>query len=69
VDWLDLLEDILNGFKRIGIFIFVIALSAGIVWGAVSIILIASGKLPFGWWYVPCWILLLCAIAGAIGSR
>ena len=69
MDWLELLEDILNGFKRIGIFIFVIALGAGIVWGAVSIILIASGKLPFSWWYVPCWILLLCAIAGAIGSQ
>jgi hypothetical protein len=68
VDWLELLEEILNGFKRIGIFILFIALGAGIVWGFLSIILIASGKLPFSWWYTPCWLLLLCTIAGVIGS-
>lgn len=69
MDWLELLGDILNGFKKIGIFILFMALGAGIIWGILSIVLIASGKLSFSWWHMPCWLLLLCTIAGAIGSQ
>ena len=68
MDWHELLEEILDGFKKIGIFILVMVLGAGIVWGFLSILLIISGVLPFSWWHMPCWLLSLCMIAGIVGE-
>ena len=68
VDWTGIFDDIIRGFKKIGSFIVFIAMFGAIVWGGLSIPLIASGKVAFSWWYLPCWLVLVCFIALAIGS-
>ena len=68
MDLRKLIRQILTGYKRLLISIAALAFTASIVWGIVSILLIASGKIPFSWWYLPFWIIVLTAIAGAVGS-
>lgn len=62
-------KDIIRGFKRILIGICILILAGAVIWGVISIFLIIDGKVQFSWWYLPCWILLLSAIAGAIGAK
>jgi len=54
VDWAGIFDDIIRGFKRIGSFIALVAMCGAIVWGGLSIPLIAFGKVAFSWWHSPC---------------
>ena len=69
MNWSGMFKDIIRGFKRILIGICILIIAGAVIWGFISIILIIDGKVQFSWWYLPCWILLLCAIAGAIGAK
>lgn len=68
MDFNDMLNDVLDGFIIIAKIILCLAMIASIVIGVFSAILVAIGKLPFSWWFVPCWIVDLIAVAGAVGS-
>ena len=68
MDLRKLIRQILTGYKRLLISIAALAFTASIAWGIASIILIASGKIPFSWWYLPFWAIVLTVIAGVVGS-
>lgn len=63
-----LLRQILLGYKKMFAIIASLLLCAGIMCGIVASILMAASKISFSWWYLPCWLLDLTAIAGAIGT-
>ena len=67
-DFTDMMSDVLHGFKIIGIVLGYLILTAGILWGILSAILVLAGRLAFAWWLLPCWIELLIVIAGCVGS-
>lgn len=68
MDFQEILHDILDGFIIIGKILLCLIMFASMLIGVFSIVVIAAGKLPFSWWYVPCWIVILIIIAGAFGS-
>lgn len=69
MEWDELIKPIIRGYKRILFGIFLLILVGAVIWGFLSIILIIDGKVQFSWWYLPCWILFLSVIAGAIGAK
>lgn len=68
MDFHELLCDILDGFIIIGKILLYLIIIAGMIIGIFSSFLVAIGKIPFLWWYVPCWIVLLITIAASVGS-
>lgn len=69
MEWDELIKTIIRGYKRILFGIFLLIIAGAAIWGFISIILIIDGEVQFSWWYLPCWILLLSVIAGAIGAK
>jgi len=69
MEWDELIKPIIRGYKRILFGIFILIIAGAAIWGFISIILIIDGKVQFSWWYLPCWILFLFVIAGAIGAK
>ena len=64
----EITEDVVVGFKYIGIAIASISFLAAIIFGILSIFWVIDGTIKFGWWQIPLWLLLLVVIAGAIGA-
>ena len=68
MDFNEMFNDVIEGFIIMAKILLSLAIIAGTAIGIFSAILVAIGKLPFSWWFVPCWIVDLIAIAGAVGS-
>lgn len=68
MDFNELLHDVLDGFIIMAKILLSLVVIAGTAIGIFSAILVAIGKIPFSWWFVPCWIIDLFIIAGAVGS-
>lgn len=68
MDFNELFCDVLEGFIMIAKTLLCLIIIASVLFGIFSAILVAVGKLSFLWWYIPCWIVDLIVIAGAVGS-
>lgn len=68
MDFNELLCDVIDGFIIMAKILLYLVIIAGLVIGIFTAILVAGGKLSFSWWYIPCWIVVLITIAGAVGS-
>ena len=64
----EMLIDIAYGFKRMFMAIGVFLLAMSAVWGIISAVLTIFGEIEFRWWNIPCWVLVVCALAGCFGQ-
>lgn len=68
IDIKELLLDMVRGFIRLFIVIGVCLLAMSMMWGILSAILTIVGSIKFQWWYIPCWVLIVCVLAGCLGQ-
>ena len=69
IDIKELLLDVVYGFKKMFIAIGFFLLGVSVVWGIISALLTVFGSIEFRWWNIPCWVLVVCMLAGCVGQN
>lgn len=64
----ELLIDALYGFKKMFMAIGVFLFAGSVVWGIISGLMTIFGAIEYRWWNIPCWVLVVFAIAVCFGQ-